>query len=578
MQTRSKLGLISALLLSLVVGPGVRGDYVVKQDGTVLEGTVLKKPDGLWVKGKDGESQTVPHDQVKETGKGEYKGARPEAKPAIAAKPAAGAKPKAGKPAKAAKAEAAAAAEPTAPTTKGSDPAAPPKKKVGDYASTERRAKMVTAAMAAVTIWQEFIDSKPPAEDLKKAKVELAKWQKLAEGSGEKIKGKWVAGEERKAIVDKAMALYKEGAELMAKQATLPAIEKLKESVKIYPNDFRANFMLAFFMLVQEDVKDAKKYLDAAYKLRPNSPEVLANLALLEIEKRQYVKAIEMLYKAAQAGDNKAIVENLLTAINAAPAQVRKNHKLKAAIAASKLLGARYGVSGNSYSFVGLPDDDKKPGGPEDDPLAGGISSGTGFLISKDGLIVTNRHVVEHGKSFLVLINGKKQRSAEVIVMDAEQDLALIRVKPDEGEELPMVQLSEADSPGDGAKCIVMGYPMIDRLGAQIKITEGIVSSSSAKMAAGPDVIITAKVNPGNSGGPILDKYGNVMAVVSMKTIGSGIEDSYGLGISAGQARKFLAKNKVEVKAAVNAGAKELDTEAIAAKVKPATVCILATQ
>jgi hypothetical protein len=143
------------------------------------------------------------------------------------------------------------------------------------------------------------------------------------------------------------------------------------------------------------------------------------------------------------------------------------------------------------------------------------------------------------------------------------------------------VQLAPTDAPADGAACTVMGYPLIDRLGASIKVTRGVVSSASSRFAEGPDVVVDAKVNPGNSGGPILDKHGDVMAIVSMKTLSTASEDTYGLGISAGRIRKFLAKNKVELPKhapAAGAEAQVLDTEEIAAKVKPAAVCILSTR
>jgi hypothetical protein len=67
------------------------------------------------------------------------------------------------------------------------------------------------------------------------------------------------------------------------------------------------------------------------------------------------------------------------------------------------------------------------------------------------------------------------------------------------------------------------------------------------------------------------------MAIVSMKTLASASEDTYGLGISAGQIRKFLAKNKVNLTPAVASGP-GISAEEIAAKVKPATVCILGTK
>lgn len=123
------------------------------------------------------------------------------------------------------------------------------------------------------------------------------------------------------------------------------------------------------------------------------------------------------------------------------------------------------------------------------------------------------------------------------------------------------------------------GFPLIDRFGESIKITRGIVASK-ARLEVGADVMVDAKVNPGNSGGPILDRFGNVMAIVSMKSLATASEDSYGLGISAGQIRTYLAKNAINLKSAVEtgAGAVPLTTEQIAAKVTPAAVCILSTR
>jgi S1-C subfamily serine protease len=541
MYTSIKLAGIVALVAGLMLVRTVRADYVELTDGSVVEGTVLKTGDGYWVKTKDGETRKLKTAEVKSTGKG----SRPAAK--SAAPPPAG--------------------------------AAVPRST--DYTSAERRANAVETPMAAVTIWQEFLDTKPTGDDLVRAKAELAKWQKLADDGAEKIKGKWVGGDERKQIKEKARSLYLEGARLLQGNQTLQAVDKFKESVGVYPNNFHANFLLGYIMMIQRKPKDAQQYFEAAQRIRPSSPEVTANLGLLEIiNKKQHMKGIEMLHKAAQQGDSKPIVQDLLNAIATAPPAAMRSDKVKPALEAARLLAAKHGLSPTSdFVIVPLPIEEAR-NADKDNPLGAGMASGSGFLINNEGLILTNRHVVEHGKSLLVMINGKRQRSADVVVIDDEQDLALIKVKPDEGETLPSVQLAATDTPADGAACTVMGYPLIDRLGASIKITRGVVSSASGKFAAGPDVVVDAKVNPGNSGGPILDKHGDVMAIVSMKTVASATEDTYGLGISAGRIRKFLAKNKVDLPRTTPPGAdaKVLDTEEIAAKVKPAAVCILSTR
>src|SRR5690606_8683326 len=148
------------------------------------------------------------------------------------------------------------------------------------------------------------------------------------------------------------------------------------------------------------------------------------------------------------------------------------------------------------------------------------------------------------------------------------------RIKPRRNEKLAHLAFIATDKPSDGAEVTVMGYPLIDRLGRAVKITRGIVSSSSNPGIA--DVLVDAKINPGNSGGPMMDRYGNVMAVVCMKSYASATEDSYGMGISAGTAVKFLARHGI-TPAPGSSDGDALTTEQIVARAKPATVCILTT-
>jgi serine protease Do len=301
-------------------------------------------------------------------------------------------------------------------------------------------------------------------------------------------------------------------------------------------------------------------------------------LGIAHCIKRQHERGINLLFKAAESADTPEIAQNLVNAISYAPNALRTSPRMRKTVDAAQLLAAKYGIRGptNGFRLVQLTQKElEQAAGPDAAAMPGMLSSGTGFLINDEGLILTNRHVVEDGKTFMVVLNGGEQRAAEVVVIDEQQDLALVRIKPEDGEKLPYVQLSPNDRPGDGAECTVMGYPLIDRLGASIKITRGIVSSSSEFDVA--DVLIDAKVNPGNSGGPILDQHGNVMAIVCMKTLSNSMEDTYGIGISAGRIRTFLAKNNVKVTPG-NPSPSPLNAEQIATRVKPATVCIIATR
>jgi S1-C subfamily serine protease len=201
------------------------------------------------------------------------------------------------------------------------------------------------------------------------------------------------------------------------------------------------------------------------------------------------------------------------------------------------------------------------------------LSGGSGSILSDDGLILTNRHVVHDAKTLVVLI-GDQRIPAEIVAEDDEYDLALVRIKTD--KKLPFLKLAAADHPNAGADALVMGFPLLFEMGTDLKVTRGIVTAAEHEVENGADTMIDAKINHGNSGGPILDRYGNIMAVVCLKTAGGGTDESYGIGISAGHVRKFLAKHKITL---TPGDAKTpLTSEEIAKASKSAVVCILGAQ
>ena len=523
-----------AIAILLLLAGFSRAETIKLKDGTVLEGTVIKQGDKYWIKTPDGESRTIPASEVEVVG--------------AAAKQ----------------------------QNDDADGQALPSNASHEFLATKRKADAVDTPIAAVSIWQAFIEKSTSESDKQAAQTEMDKWQQLADGNAEKIHGKWIGGEERKAILQKHHALMTQGWDLLRSDQTLPAMKKLEEAAKVYPNSFEVNFLIGYLMMLQRKEEAATRYFEQALRVRPNAPEALANLGLIHLTKKQHARAIQTMYRAVQNGDSKEMTQNLINAIAGAPPAVQNSYTVKQASEAARLLAVKYGIKGPTQQLMLVPlRPESMARTPDEDAMAGATSSGTGFVINDEGLIVTNRHVVDEGKTIMVVTSDQKKRAAEVVVIDDEQDLALIRIKP-EGK-IPFLQFSGLDSPADGAECTVMGFPMLTRLGASIKITRGIVSSSSDQNGFGADVLIDAKVNPGNSGGPILDRYGNVMAVVSMKSLASASEESYGMGISAGRVRKFLTKNKITLPAADATEAPSLSTEEIAAKVKPATVCILVT-
>jgi S1-C subfamily serine protease len=190
-------------------------------------------------------------------------------------------------------------------------------------------------------------------------------------------------------------------------------------------------------------------------------------------------------------------------------------------------------------------------------------SSGSGFFISKLGHIITNQHVVNKCKRVTVGDNAKKQVSATVIETDRRNDLALLRISKmtmasaETKSLITKLGISVVPLATEGLfrsaeielgeDVLVAGYPFGDVFSNTIKVTKGIVS---ANRGAGDDTgqfQIDAAVQPGNSGGPIYDEYGNIVGVVVAqlnklkfaKRTGA-IPENVNFGIKASTVRQFL--------------------------------------
>lgn len=171
------------------------------------------------------------------------------------------------------------------------------------------------------------------------------------------------------------------------------------------------------------------------------------------------------------------------------------------------------------------------------------MGAGTGFVVGANGYILTNHHVIKGpGKTLVQLSRDKKVRvPARIITVDADGDMALLKVEIPEGIELEPLPISTARV-RRGASVGAFGYPGGGAVGTGLKITTGVVSSLPDDT---PDqmVLLDCTVNPGNSGGPLCDSYGNVIGMVTAKSLSSYDTESYGMALPADKLKDFLLRH-----------------------------------
>jgi len=147
--------------------------------------------------------------------------------------------------------------------------------------------------------------------------------------------------------------------------------------------------------------------------------------------------------------------------------------------------------------------------------------TGSGFAISSNGLLVTNFHVIENAKSIRVRgINGDftKFYKVEVISQDQINDLAILKINDSKFSNLNTIPFKIKSTSSDvGEDIFVLGYPLTSTMGYEVKLTTGVISSKTGFQGSISQYQISAPIQPGNSGGPLFDKNGNLVGVINSK-------------------------------------------------------------
>jgi serine protease Do len=199
-----------------------------------------------------------------------------------------------------------------------------------------------------------------------------------------------------------------------------------------------------------------------------------------------------------------------------------------------------------------------------DDPDPG---FGSGFLVDPSGVVVTNNHVVRETTVVEVTLHDGRKFTSKDIRRDPKADLAVIKL--DTKDALPFLEFGDSDAMEVGDRVLAVGAPF----GLTGSVTSGIVSGKSRNLNLNlyEDFVQTdAAVNPGNSGGPLVNMEGRVIGLTSAIKTRSGGFQGVGLAVSSKLAKTVteqLAKHGAVRRPYVGVGVKELD-EATAAKLK----------
>ena len=165
------------------------------------------------------------------------------------------------------------------------------------------------------------------------------------------------------------------------------------------------------------------------------------------------------------------------------------------------------------------------------------LGTGSGVIINADGYIITNNHVVNNSHELSVTLNNNKTYEAKLIGADAKTDIALLKIEPD--EDLPFVTFGDSDNAKIGEWVLAVGNPF----NLTSTVTAGIISAKARDLSgvnAQSFIQTDAAVNPGNSGGALVNTNGELIGINTAITSQTGSYIGYSFAVPSNIARKVV--------------------------------------
>jgi serine protease Do len=163
------------------------------------------------------------------------------------------------------------------------------------------------------------------------------------------------------------------------------------------------------------------------------------------------------------------------------------------------------------------------------------MGSGSGVIISTDGYIVTNHHVIDNSKKLYVTLNNNSEYEATVVGSDPNTDIALIKIQLE--EQLPYLSFGDSDMAKVGEWVLAVGNPF----NLTSTVTAGIISAKARELDKNQSFIQTdAAVNPGNSGGALVNTNGDLIGINTAISSQTGSYIGYSFAVPSNTARKII--------------------------------------
>lgn len=356
-------------------------------------------------------------------------------------------------------------------------------------------------------------------------------------------------------------------------------LDAYRHFVSLDPNEPRGHELLGWALLAGNDAAAALPEMRAAVRLAPERPAANAGVgyALTALQRheealRAFTAATRLDPADAESWGQMAVLSLALGregdaladwdhALHAQPGyfdgRAVERQAWEATVAKSR------GSSGVAVVQAGAPATEVSGGAAAGTPVSETAtpfrltrgdeptSSGSGFVVSSAGLVLTNKHVIRGCSSLKVRNDSTSAETAHVVAIDANDDLALLSTKLG-GQAVAVFR--DGAPVRRGEDVVAVGYPLSGLLADQVNVSPGAVNALAGMYNDPHQLQMSAPVQPGSSGGPLLDASGNVVGIVVTKLNAKVVADAMGdipqnvnFALKGTVAESFLASNGVQV-------------------------------